>query len=193
MPAYGSRGKKGPPGRAFLTDARRHCLDADLAREYEVDGVDNSNRSMSLGEGAGSSPEALLEAEITRGQVILVPSRVQAPTVGTKNTGVVDRFDAVHYNPDTRGQVHDPVVRVRPGAGDVTKPGLYAAGAVCNRDVCLLQGVEHVALLTVTVVAVTGWTPALLWAGSGVSDRLLEKLAAYEAAKPVKRATPAIC
>jgi hypothetical protein len=53
--------------------------------------------------------------------------------------------------------------------------------------------VEHVALLTVTVVAVTGWAPALLWAGSGVSDRLLEKLAAYEAAKPVKRATPAIC
>jgi hypothetical protein len=80
VPVYGSRGKKGPPGRAFLTDARRHCLDADLAREYEVDGVDNSNRSMSLGEGAGSSPEALLEAEITRGQVILVPSRVQAPT-----------------------------------------------------------------------------------------------------------------
>lgn len=136
---YGREVKEAHQG-AFLTDARRRCLDADPAREYEVDGVDNSNRSMCLGEGSRSSPEALLEAEITRGQVILVPSRVQAPTADTKNTGVVDRFDAVHYNPDTRGQVHDPVVRVRPGAGDVTKPGLYATGAVCNRDVSHLHG-----------------------------------------------------
>jgi hypothetical protein len=62
------------------------CLDADLAREYEVVGVDDSNRPMSLGEDAGSSPEAPLEFEITRAQVVLVPSREQTPTADTKAT-----------------------------------------------------------------------------------------------------------
>jgi hypothetical protein len=96
------------------------CLDADLAREYEVVGVDDSNRPMSLGEDAGSSPEALLEFEITRARVVLVPSREQTPTADTKNTSVVDCLDAVHDHPDTRGQVDDSVVRVRLGAGEAS-------------------------------------------------------------------------
>jgi len=89
---------------------------------------------MSLGESAGSSQEALLELQIARLQIILVPSREQAPTADTTNTRVVDCLDAIHDNPDTRGQVDDPVVRVRPDAGYVTEPFLDATGAVRNGD-----------------------------------------------------------
>src|SRR4051812_7683014 len=90
---------------------------------------------MSVREGTGPAPEALLDLETTRLQVILVPSRVEAPSTRTENTGIVDRLDPVHYNHDLRGQIRDPVVRVRPDAGDVADPGLYAPRAMFYRDV----------------------------------------------------------
>ena len=90
---------------------------------------------MSVAEGPGSAPEALLDLEITRLEVILVPSRVEAPSAGTENARIVDRLDPIHYDHDIRGPIRDPVVRVRPDAGDVADPGLYAPRAMFNCDV----------------------------------------------------------
>jgi hypothetical protein len=109
-----------PAGAAFLPmpeGSVSRCRPGPRIRSCRGD---DSNRPVSLGEDAGSSPEALLEFEITRAQGVLVPSREQTPTADTKNTSVVDCLDAVHDHPDTRGQVDDSVVRVRSGAGEAS-------------------------------------------------------------------------
>src|SRR4029079_1793229 len=114
-------------------------LEVDLARVFAEVEVDDSNRSMGASEGPGSTVETLFDEERPGTLVVLIPYRVQVTSAGSENTGTFDDFDAVHEHRGTRALVRNPVERVVAGAGDVTRPRLFAAGAVLDRQVLRLR------------------------------------------------------
>src|SRR4029078_6998849 len=90
---------------------------------------------MGASEGPGSTVETLFDEERPGTLVVLIPYRVQVTSAGSENTGTFDDFDAVHEHRGTRALVRNPVERVVAGAGDVTRPRLFAAAAVLDRQV----------------------------------------------------------
>ena len=87
--------QKGPPGRAFRSDARSPVSRSRAGRVFAEVEVDDSNRSMGASEGPGATVEALLDEERTRTLVVLVPFRVQVTSAGSEHAGAFDDFDAV--------------------------------------------------------------------------------------------------
>jgi hypothetical protein len=117
---------------------------------------------MSLGEGAGSSPEALLERRSPEDRSFWFHREYRLPPQ-------VSRTQALSIVSTPFTTTLTPVIRFTIRSYEYVPVPVMSPNQVCTPPVqCVTvtfpfcTGVEHVPLLTVTVVAVTGWAPALL-------------------------------